>query len=208
MLRTTGLTRCEFKQKGEGEADQQVEDHAHHGEVERLPDRLPEDRIREDRPVVLQSGERRVLLDDRAVHQRIADDHDHRKQHQQAEEQRRRGDVEQRHQPLARLVGNHAPLANSGLAFRSHPGWRGPCGAPFHLVVSCLPTLRQRQRDDDRAAGLWTRAYLANSASHCFCVAAAASCAVCCPSNIFCTSTSIWRISSSATGRPTNSFAR
>ena len=96
----------------EGQTDQQVEDDAHHGEVEGVAERLPEHRIAEGLLVVVQPDEGGVFLDDRPVQERIAQDRDHRIEHQQGKESRRRGDIGQRHQTHLRLVGKQTPLAD------------------------------------------------------------------------------------------------
>ena len=57
MLLSSGIDPLRVEQEREGEADNKMEDHTHDREIERVADRLPEDRIGEDLPEVLQPDE-------------------------------------------------------------------------------------------------------------------------------------------------------
>jgi hypothetical protein len=113
-----GVDKLAVQHEGEGHADQEVENHAHRREVERLSDRLPENRIVEIRQVVLQSDERGVPFGDRPIHQRISQDGHHGIKHQQKKHKRRWSHIEIGHKLPSCLVGKQAPFANCRL--RTH----------------------------------------------------------------------------------------
>ena len=111
--------------QGEGQADDDVEDHAHDREVERVADRLPEHRIGEDLDEIVEPDELRIGLEDGAVQHRVPEHRDHRVEHQEEEQRDRRRDVEVGHELPPMLVhGVAAPRADRRLT-------AGPSNSPL-----------------------------------------------------------------------------
>ena len=78
------------QQQGERQAEKQVEDHAHHREIEDVAQRYPERRVSKDGDVVLKPHEHGVRPHYDAVQKGITDNGDDRDEHEQGKEDERR----------------------------------------------------------------------------------------------------------------------
>jgi len=113
------------EQEREDQADDQVRDHARAGEDEGVPDRAVETVAGQNVDVVREPDELRVLLHDDVVHQRVAQNHDDRDQHQDDHQDHRRGDVP---------VGRQFPRDLGPLARGASRGFRN-CRSDGHEVL-------------------------------------------------------------------------